>query len=299
MRPQRTNVAIKKATVWSLRDLMTRDPVVLSEEMSLDEALSMLERYRFRHFPVARGSSLVGMVSDRDLRLATALWTTERRAWPPDGKRTGEPQLVREIMRRPVYSLPPNETPAQAARDMVRLRIGAIPVVEDESLVGIVTETDCLEAFIELCRGHRGCCDAFARDHQHKPMPLIEGDASLPAALDAMDRDVAHLCIQDRGRLAGIVSERDLFSGLARERIRDAQAEDHARLVDVALSVHDVMCDDVRTVEGSTLLSSCAGILLAHRISALPVLEEREPVGILSQRDILRYYASIYPEVNT
>jgi CBS domain-containing protein len=284
--------------MWSLRDLMTRDPVVLNEEMSLDEALLMLERYTFRHFPVTRGNRLVGVLSDRDLRLATALWPSERRRIARDGLGTGEPQRVREIMRRPVYSLPPNETPAQAARDMVRLRIGAIPVVEDESLVGIVTETDCLEAFIELCRGHRGCCDAFARDHQHKPLPLIEGDASLPGALDAMDRGIAHLCVREQGRLAGIVSERDLFSGLARERIRDAQAEERARLREVALCVRDVMCEDVRTVEASTLLSSCAGILLAQRISALPVLEDREPVGILTQREILRYYASIFPEVS-
>jgi CBS domain-containing protein len=273
---------------------MTRDPVVLAEDMSLDEALGMLERYTFRHFPVTRGNRLVGVLSDRDLRLATALWTSDRRGLR---RRADEPQRVAEIMRHPVYSLPPNETPGQAARDMVRLRIGAVPVVDDEVLVGIVTETDCLEGFIELCRGHRGLCDAFARDHLHKPLPVIDGDASITAAMDELDREVAHLCIKEDGRLAGIVSERDLFSGLARERIRDAQAQSRARLGDAGLSVRDVMSEDVRTVDGSSLLSTCAGNLLAHRISALPVLEEGEPVGLLTQRAILSYYATFPNEV--
>ncbi len=277
---------------------MTRDPVILEEGMSLDEALNMLERYTFRHFPVTRGNRVVGMVSDRDLRLATALWTSDRRTSERGKGGAADPERVAEIMRRPVYTLPPNEAPAQAARDMVRLRIGAIPVVDDDALVGIVTETDCLEAFIELCRGRRGACDDFARHHMHQPLPLIDPEASLAEALDAMDRSVAHLCVQEQGRLAGIVSERDLYAGLARERIRDAQAEARSRLTEVSLSVRDVMGEDVRTVEASTLLSSCAGILLAQRISALPVLEGKEPVGILTQREVLQYYASLFPEAN-
>lgn len=132
----------------TLERVMARNPVTVDPATTLDQALGLLECYGFRHLPVVECNRVLDILSDRDLCLATGLLAAERRLRDRRGRELPGPSRIGEIQRRPVHCLPQEASVLDAARDMLRLKIGAIPVVErvagEGLLSGIVTETDLL-----------------------------------------------------------------------------------------------------------------------------------------------------------
>jgi acetoin utilization protein AcuB len=114
-------------------------------------ARALIEEYRINQLPVVVNRSLVGIVTDRDLRDARAAVAAAAEAGtrahlsaPPADNIT-----VDSVMTTNVLTLTPTHTVVDAARLMRRERIGAIPIVEHNALAGILTRSDILDAFIE------------------------------------------------------------------------------------------------------------------------------------------------------
>ncbi|MCB1172967.1 MAG: CBS domain-containing protein [Leptospiraceae bacterium] len=131
----------------TVREYMTKDPVCVAETDSLLTVCHRMEGDKFRHMPIVNEArQVVGMLSERDLRNLRAALDILR-----EGIESEHGQLaVGEIMSRHVVSTTADTSLAQAAREMNAHRIGALPVVEDDALIGIVTYTDVLKAFIDL-----------------------------------------------------------------------------------------------------------------------------------------------------
>lgn len=117
---------------------MTRTVVTIRRDATATTAWALMKVRHFRHLPVVddRGR-LVGIVSDRDLTQVPFTPTPAGQAVP-----TGMP--VERIMTAVVVSVRPDDDIAEAARLMSEHKIGALPVVENGRLVGIVTEIDLL-----------------------------------------------------------------------------------------------------------------------------------------------------------
>jgi CBS domain-containing protein len=129
-------------TVVKVRDIMMKGPVTLEADDVLDLADDVMNLGRIRHIPIVEGELVVGVVSQRDLfysALVKALGFKQREQ--KDLMRT---LRVREVMSKPVITIPPDATAKEAARLMAEKKIGCLPVVEGEALVGLVTETDIL-----------------------------------------------------------------------------------------------------------------------------------------------------------
>jgi acetoin utilization protein AcuB len=127
---------------------MTRDPVTVSPADSLADALRLTRTRRIRHLPVVSGGEVVGIVSDRDVRLAMPSPLTES-----DDRRVAflEQTRIADVMRGEVSTIGPHDTVEDAATLMRRRRIGALPVVDAHGrLLGIITESDVLDAFVEI-----------------------------------------------------------------------------------------------------------------------------------------------------
>jgi acetoin utilization protein AcuB len=130
---------------------MTRDPVAASPDHTLATALRLTREHRVRHLPVVAGGKLVGILSDRDIRLALpsplAVDAVERQDFL-------ERTAVAEVMTREVITVGDCDTVEDAAKTLYRHRIGAVPVVDArDRLLGILTETDVLHAFVEILGG--------------------------------------------------------------------------------------------------------------------------------------------------
>lgn len=129
-----------------VREIMHREPLTVAPDASLEAAYAVMSRERFRHLPVLESGRLVGVVTDRDLRLATSgLAPTP---FAPDAR-------VSEVMSRPVQTAHPLDPVESAARTMREQKIGCLPVVDGERLVGIVTGIDILDALLLLTGVHR------------------------------------------------------------------------------------------------------------------------------------------------
>ena len=135
-----------KATL-TVRDLMVSNPTTLDLNETLDLAEDIMNLGRIRHMPVVEEGKLVGIVSQRDLfrsALITALGF---------GRKTTRALVktirIKEIMTKNVVTIAPDAKIKEAAREMVQRKIGCLPVVQDERLVGILTETDILRHVAE------------------------------------------------------------------------------------------------------------------------------------------------------
>ncbi len=127
---------------------MMRNPVSVDENDSMKKAMDLLKERDIRHRPVLKdGEKLVGIVTERDIKQAspspaTALEIREIYYLLDKVK-------VRQIMSRRPYTISSTAPIEEAALIMREKRIGCLPVVDGGKLVGILTETDILDAFIE------------------------------------------------------------------------------------------------------------------------------------------------------
>lgn len=124
-----------------VRDLMSSEVVTLGRDETLDIADRIMALGRIRHMPVLDADGrLCGVVSQRDLfrgALATALGVTRA----TQARLLGV-LLVREVMTEDLVTTTPDTPLIEAAEVMLRHKIGCLPVVEGDRLVGILTEAD-------------------------------------------------------------------------------------------------------------------------------------------------------------
>jgi CBS domain-containing protein len=125
-----------------VRSWMTRNPITITLQTTLPEARQLMEKHYIRRLPVINKGKLVGIVTRGDIRLAQASITT-----------VGVHELnylldrltAKEFMAYEPITIAPDATMEEAARLMLRHKIGGLPVMENGELVGMITETD-------LCR---------------------------------------------------------------------------------------------------------------------------------------------------
>ncbi len=137
-----------------VKDRMTPDPITITTDTSLKEALDLVRSKPFRHLPVLdENGKLVGIVTEKSLVYASPTPTTTLSVFEVDYilSRTKIGQIVHD----PVITVKPDLPIEEAARVMVDHRIGCLPVVEDDKLIGIISDTDIFRVFVEgLGGGH-------------------------------------------------------------------------------------------------------------------------------------------------
>jgi len=134
-----------------VQDIMTTPALTVGLDMPVVEARQLMEQKRIRHLPVMDGNRLMGIVTDRDIRLNLPSPATSLSVWEVNyliARLT-----VGSVMRRAVITIDPHREAAEAARIMLDHKIGALPVVDGGVVVGIVTETDMLRAFATMATG--------------------------------------------------------------------------------------------------------------------------------------------------
>ncbi|GAA6746551.1 acetoin utilization AcuB family protein [Thermus brockianus] len=125
-----------------VKDVMRSPVVTVGPDATLEEAYRLLLERGIRHLPVVAEGRLLGIVTDRDIRLATSHLN-------PKGP-CPTCALVAEVMIKEVVTAHPLDPVEEAARVMRERKIGSLPVLEEGALVGIVTGIDLLDALLKL-----------------------------------------------------------------------------------------------------------------------------------------------------
>jgi len=128
-----------------VRDIMSDQIVTISSDDTLSTVEDIMTLGGVRHMPVVRGGQLVGVVSERDLLRAslsnlTAFGNEERRAFLHAVE-------ISRVMSAPPVVIHPEATVEEAALVMAERKIGCLPVIDGEKLLGMLTETDVLRYF--------------------------------------------------------------------------------------------------------------------------------------------------------
>lgn len=145
-----------------VKNRMTADPFTVTPENTVPEAAAVMEKRSVRQLPVVEGDRVVGVVSRRDIAAASPSPATSFSA----GEVTYllSKLKVAKVMTRNPVTISPDALLEEAAIMMRDHKIEMLPVVENDALVGVITESAILDAFIEILgfreRGTRLTIDA-------------------------------------------------------------------------------------------------------------------------------------------
>jgi acetoin utilization protein AcuB len=130
------------------REWMTSDPKTVNDDDLMRTAVTLVVENRIRHLPVVRGESLVGIISDRDLK--RAMPSVVAGATPEEYQAFMEKTSIEQMMTANPITCTPDAELVDLVREFCQHKVGAIPVVEGERVVGIVTQTDMMQAFLAV-----------------------------------------------------------------------------------------------------------------------------------------------------
>jgi len=194
-----------------VQDAMTVNPVTVTVHATLPDIARLMHDKRIRRVPVLDDDSkLVGIVSDRDVRENMPSPATTLSKWEINtllDKLTAE-----EIMTSPVLVTSPDCPLEEAARVLLEKKIGALPVLKGDDLVGIITETDFFRAFVDMLSGGDVPGLRFVlRVERHKGILatlaniINENGGGIIAIATENDPDGRHMLVKEEGADAAAV----------------------------------------------------------------------------------------------
>lgn len=138
-------LAAEKSTL-SVEEVMTGSLRVTHPERPIAEVTREMTQHRFRRLPVVCDDVLYGIITATDImRYLGSREVFARISTGQIAEVTGLP--VRTLIAGDLFTTSPGRSINEAARDMLEKNIGALPVIEDTRLIGLVTEFDLVRAF--------------------------------------------------------------------------------------------------------------------------------------------------------
>jgi len=131
-----------------VKDCMTTSPITIAKTTPILEALEKMKKLRVRQLPVTDKGRLVGLVTERELLTVTPSPATTLSIFEMNYLLSK--MVVSEVMQKDPITVGPDTTIEEAALIMRENKIGSLLVMEADELVGIITQTDIFDAFIEF-----------------------------------------------------------------------------------------------------------------------------------------------------
>jgi CBS domain-containing protein len=260
--------------------IVARRPVVtLKVTDHCRRAAELMKELHIRHLPVVDEDMPVGMVSERDLLSAIGWWGNRAKHADAPISNWAERLPVAEIMSTPLCCLQPDASADKSARLMLDRKISAIAVVGQGRLLGIVTETDLLYC----CTGTAPWQQQNVIEHMTARVFQVPPKESIRAAWHLMrEKHIRHLIVMENDVLRGILSDRDLLAGITWEAAGPDGIQDQ---------VQHLMTTRVATIAPEATLAHAAQRLIDGKIGALPVTDDGDMVGIITETDLLKVLA--------
>lgn len=207
---------------------MSHPVITVPPDMPIAEALNMMRREHIRRAPVVKEGKLLGIISEKDLLNASPSPVTSLSIWELNyllSKVT-----VKEVMTTHVLCVTEDTPIEEAARIMADNKVGGLPVLRDDHIVGIITETDLFKIFLELMG---------AREKGVRASVLV---VDQPGQLAKLSQTIANLGgnIVALGTFAGEDPTNRLVtfkvSGVEESKLREALAPLVEKLVDIRVT---------------------------------------------------------------
>jgi len=277
----------------SLSDIMTRNVLTVRPSDSLQLVQRLMVRYQITRFVVVdKKQRAIGILTQKDLIRAISEDTTEREI---------NEIPASEAMTKKLITVTPQTKVSSAAKTMLDKNISSLIVVDEEGkLEGIVTKTDLCRWYYQKCYGYFKVKDAVTRN-----VITVKPSASIFRVVDLMNKNVIHrVVVVENDEPVGVVTASDLtltstilkpshvLRGKKPLMVKETFIVSPAAVS--SLTARDVMTADPLVLKEEDDLGEASRIMLAHRISGLPVVNaEGKLTGILTKTDIAKSVAKM------
>jgi CBS domain-containing protein len=275
------------------RDIMTAPVYFVSPDATVAHARNLMVRYKISRILVMEDQKLAGILTKKDIAYRL---------------KQGEPAWRRRPLDRiPVGALatenPVTIDPGTGIKKIAKLfaerNISSVPVVEEGSVVGIITKTDLMKSALV-----RGLC--LPVGDVMEDVVTVNRYHSLNHVISVMrERNDKVLVIDDEGLPAGIITETNLafyedepkISGVVGKDVAITTREkaDGVRgqgtLMVASVTAEDVMTSPVITVPATTLLPDAIALMDRQHVNSLVVMENNTISGIIKRDDIIKEVA--------
>ncbi len=279
----------------TVEEIMVRDVAYTTIPGSRDEVLEILKRKKVSGIPVVKNGELIGIVTRKDLL-----------------KNPEEEQTSLLMSRNPI-TIHPQADIREAARIILENNIRRLPVVEDSTLVGLITVADIITVIANMNIQDQ------VKNYLEDTLVAVWSETPLPVVGEIMELgDVKAVAVLDSElKLLGVVSDKDLISASVIEdtleksdmsagsdedawtweSLRDTMSLYYnvSRIKFPPIPVREAIVSNSGTVSAvrSSQVSECARKLKRYHVDQLPVVTSNQKlVGLLRDRDLLKALAN-------
>ena len=257
-----------------IKNLMSEDIISIDKDHNLSDALKLLRKHNVSRLPVTNNKELVGIISERDI--ANKLGSSKYESMPASRLH------ISSVMVKDVITVPQTMQLDEVARIMLDKGIGSVPVMEDDKMVGIVSKAD----FVTLAVGI--AFDKIAvKEIMSKDLTVVSPtERIVHARRQMLESNVGRLPVVDDDKLVGMVTSKDLMRAFIEFRKSVPEKYQKSQIKD--LLVDDIMSLNPTFVSRDMSITEVSNIIMETGFNGLPVVDDDELVGIITQTDILR-----------
>ncbi len=268
-----------------LLELATRNPPIVGPAEPMWSARRLMEEHEVRHLPVLDFDRVIGILSDRDVLRCP--WAQDQSA-PAADKPADVEWQVRHWMTSGVVFLSAEDNLRTAAERMLEHKVSGFPIVSDKGgLLAMITEADLVWYFGR--RRRAGDEEGFV-----PVVDLMTSEVTTVTPTDPIhhaimiftDRRIRHLPVMEGERPVGMLSDRAVFSLLARRR-----AEGVSPFQAAERPISEAMTAPVIHINHLFTVMQAVRLMRQRDVHALTVLREGRLIGIFTTTEVLKLMA--------
>ncbi|MCE1252697.1 MAG: CBS domain-containing protein [Anaerolineae bacterium] len=266
-----------------VKNWMTGKVITTTPATHLNDARLVMDAENIRSLPVVQDGKLVGIVTYRGL-LRTDVSALSGKV--PQKGVDFKNYTIEDVMTRGVITTLPQAAMPKAARVMMENKITALPVMERDQLVGILTSSD-------LFRFILGEIDTLneqitVKNYMTREVVTLAPQDSLLEAHRLMGvKRIRTLPVIDNGKLIGIVTRTDLM-GASPSRFVSRNHQDDSLLIEQE-KIERIMSTRLITIKEDANITEAARLMLENKIHSLPVVDDKgEMIGVITEYDLFQ-----------
>jgi CBS domain-containing protein len=277
----------------NVADIMSSPVYIINADEPVSHARNLMLRYRISTLLVLNEGKMVGIVTKSDIsnRLAQAepLWR----------RRPIDQIPIKLLMTESVITIYPEASISQAAALMLENGVHDIPVVKND-IIGIVTRTDIVRCIAERSEE----IDTKISTLMNEDVVSVHRHHTINHVIDEMNKNEIERVIvkDDEGKPVGVISRRGLALNLLTDnegklstksikmtrRSSPAGQKTYRYVKEVPLTAEDIMISPIISIDVNNKISEAAKKLIEEEVTALPVSDGENIIGILSRTDIMK-----------
>ena len=258
-----------------IKNLMSEELITVDKDQNLSDALKLLRKHNVSRLPVTNNKELVGIISERDI--ANKLGSSKYESMPASRLH------ISSVMVKDVFTVPKTMQLEDVAKLMLDNGIGSVPVMDDdEKMVGIVSKAD----FVTLATGIAFDKIAVKEVMSKELVTVSPTERIVHARRQMIENHVGRVPVVDDGELVGMITSKDLMRAFIDFRKKVPEKYQKSQIKE--LLVEDIMSSNPTSVTKDMSITEVSQIIMETGFNGLPVVEDDEVVGIITQTDILK-----------